>query len=340
MFDRSKEKHLYLISVRKTKNFLLKSQSREFLVFLFFLVIASGFWLLQTLDNEYESELTFPVKLRGVPEDVVITSDPVDEVKVTVKDRGTVLLNYYLRSHFLPIVIDFSDYQSGSTNVKVLSSDYERKILSQLSTSTRLLDVTPNVIDYIYTVGQSKYVPVDVRGRVGAARQFYISDTIVSPDSVLVYAPLNMLDTINSVLAKSVDLPSIGDTVTVNLALQPIKGAKFVPSDVDVTFAVDMYTEKTLEIPLVGVNFPAGMVLRTFPSRVQVTFQVGMAHFKDITAEDFLISVTYEELLKSSSDKFAVKFKMVPKGVTILRVTPENVDFLIEHISSSIDDEP
>ena len=45
---------------------------------------------------------------------------------------------------------------------------------------------------------------------------------------------------------------------------------------------VDIYTEKTVEVPLRGVNFPADKVLRAFPSKVQVTFQVGLSHFRQI----------------------------------------------------------
>ena len=340
MFKRFNAKHLYLKLSQKTKNFLLNAKSREFLVFLFFLIIAAGFWLLQTLDNEYETELTFPVKLRGIPQDVVITSEPASDVHIKVKDRGTVLLNYSLRSRFLPVVIDFSDYQKSGNHVKIFASDYERKILSQLSTSTKLLEVNPDTLEFIYTTGQSKYVPIKLHGHVAAARQYYISDTLIRPDSVLVYAPRHLLDTINCVETQSINLPNIADTTTTILSLLPVKGAKFVPDEIDVTFAVDMYTEKTVEVPLIGVNFPAGMVLRTFPSRVQVTFQVGMGHFKEITADDFLISVSYEELMKEPSDTYTVKFKVVPTGIAIIRTIPGKVEFLNEHISSPNDEMP
>ena len=54
------------------------------------------------------------------------------------------------------------------------------------------------------------------------------------------------------------------------------------------TFPVDIYTEKTVEVPLHGVNFPADKALRTFPSKVQITFQVGLKRFRSIKAEDRL----------------------------------------------------
>ena len=176
----------------------------------------------------------------------------------------------------MPVVIDFRDYQKSGNQVKIYAADYERKILSQLSTSTKLLEVNPDTLEFIYTTGQSKYMPIKLQGHVAAARQYYISDTLIRPDSVLVYAPQHLLDTMHTVMTHSFNLPSIADTTTVQLALLPIKGAKFVPDEVGVTFAVDMYTEKTVEVPSTGVNFPYGLVVRTFPTLVQVTPQVGM----------------------------------------------------------------
>lgn len=49
-----------------------------------------------------------------------------------------------------------------------------------------------------------------------------------------------------------------------------------MPGAVDLTLPVDIYTEKTVEVPLHGVNFPADKVLRTFPSKVQITFKIGL----------------------------------------------------------------
>ena len=74
MIDRRNIKRIYLKTARKVKDFLLSDKSREFLIFLFFFFIASGFWLLQTLNNDYETEFSIPVRLKGVPNNVVITS--------------------------------------------------------------------------------------------------------------------------------------------------------------------------------------------------------------------------------------------------------------------------
>ena len=69
---------------RFIKNFLFSIVNREFLIFLFFLVVSGTFWLLMALNETVEREFEVPVSLVGVPKDVVITTDIQDTLKVTL----------------------------------------------------------------------------------------------------------------------------------------------------------------------------------------------------------------------------------------------------------------
>ena len=139
------------------------------------------------VNNDYEAEFSIPVRLKGVPNHVVLTSEPPSELRIKVKDKGTVLLNYMLGKSFFPVNIDFSESKVPDNHVKIYTSELEKKIAGQLNVSTRLLSVKPDTLEYIYSTGKSKLVPVKLEGKVVAGRQYYISDTIYSPDSVLVY---------------------------------------------------------------------------------------------------------------------------------------------------------
>lgn len=332
MLKRDNIKRYYVKLAGQMKDFLLSEKSREFFIFLFFFCIAGGYWLLQTLNNDYETEFSIPVRLKGVPNNVMITSEPVSELRIKVKDKGTVLLNYMLGKSFYPVTLDFGDYKSANNRVSVYASEIERQVLGQLNVSTRLLAMKPDTLEYYYATGVSKRVPVKLRGEVSAGRQYYLSDTIFRPDSVDVYASAAVLDTITAVYTQVVSETDIADTLRRQVALPMLKGVKYVPASVELVLPVDIYTEKTLEVPLTGVNFPPDKVLRAFPSKVQVTFQVGLSRFRQIAASDFNILVSYEELLRLGSDKYTVKLGKLPEGVTQVRCTPGQVDFLIEQI--------
>lgn len=333
MSERRDIKHAYLKFSRGLWNFLLSKQSREFFLFLFFIFVAAGFWLIQTLDNDYETDITIPVRLRDVPDDVVITSDPVSSVKVHVRDKGTLLFNYIMGKVFSPLNIDF--VAGEGSHVQIPSSSFSKMITSQLSSSTQVVSVTPDTLDYYYSTGQAKLVPVRFQGMATAGPRHYLSDTIFTPDSVHVYAPLALLDTIKAAYMEPQEFRGIDDTLRKEVHLKSARGAKIVPDVSTLTLAVDMYTEKTVEVELHGINFPPDKQLRSFPSKVAITFQCGLRQYNDLTSDDFHIFVSYEDLIKLGNQKYSVRLRNIPKGATNIRFNPAQVDFLIEHIDSS-----
>lgn len=330
MFGRKNIKIYYLNGLRKIRSFLLSTKSRELLVFCFFVFVAFCFWLLQTMNDVYQADFKIPVRLKNVPKEVVMTSELPKEIRVHVEDRGTVLLNYMLGRTFFPVSFDFQDYKDNGFHVSIPVSEVTKKVSAQLASTTKLLSVRPNVLEFIYTQGKAKKVPVAAKGRMMAGHQYYISDILLSPDSVMVYAPDSVLDFITTAYTQPVDIENITDTVSRHVHLQTVKGAKFTPSSADVKIYVDMYSEKTVEVPVTGVNFPAGKILRTFPSRVQVTFQVGLKHFKQITAEDFFIGVSYEDVVNARDNKIHLSLRRVPEFASHVHIVPEEVDYLIE----------
>jgi hypothetical protein len=314
---------------------MLSNQSREFLIFLFFVALSALFWLLQVLNRDYEADLRIPLRLKGVPTQVVLTEDLPGALTLHVKDRGTVLANYLWGKSFLPVTLDFEEVKGSHSHVALPAADlFRQQVASQLGQTTKLLSVKPDTVAFTYTTGQAKRVPVRLTGRVEPERQYYIADTRIQPDSVVVYAPEEWLDTVTAAYTQPVALTQIADTTRRKVNLAHVAGAKFVPSAVAVTWMVDVYSEKTVEVPVRGINFPADRVLRTFPSRVQLTFQVGLKDFMQVSADDFFVGVTYEDLLQNHTSKCVPVIKVQPRCVQHVRMNPQEVEFLIEQHTS------
>lgn len=317
----------------KLKGFLTGERSREFFIFLGFLLVAGVFWLLQTLNDEYETELTLPLRPRGVPAEVVITSDLPTALRVRVKDKGTVLLNYRLGKNFYPITMDFEPSADDGGRVSIPSVSLSKRVTEQLNSSTRLLDIKPDTLEYYYSAGTARLVPVRLSGDVSAGREYYLSDTIFTPDSVLVYAPRAAVDTITEAYTQPVHRTDISDTLRLTVPLQFGKGLKPVPSEVELMLPVDMYTEKTVEVTLVGTGFPTDLVLRTFPSKANVTFKVGISRLRNVDESSFHIYIPYEEVRNLGEEKFTLRLHNTPGDIKDVRISPEQVDFLIERIN-------
>ena len=128
----------------KTKAFFHGDRWKEVLVFFFFALLAFGFWLLQSLQQEYEIELVFPVKYKNVPVDIAFNVPEVETITAKVKDKGSVLLNYTFGRSFAPIEVNMKNTKEKNGSVQVSNGDIHLEAGFQLSGDIR---ITPQKIN-------------------------------------------------------------------------------------------------------------------------------------------------------------------------------------------------
>lgn len=311
---------------------LSKIWNKQFLIFLFFLALSSVFWIFQTLNETYEEDFQVSLELRNVPSNVVITTDLPENLHILLRDKGSQLLAYRYTRQFKPVVVDYNTYSNPSGHVSILGNELQRQIAAQLLPGTQMLGLKPDTLDFYYNFGQFKRVPIRPLGEVRAGRLYSLAKTVYSEDSVTVYASREQLDTITAAYLQPFNLRNLTDTTHVKSNFVKVKGAKFVPAQIGVTFCIDRLVEKTIQVPVQQVNFPASKQLRTFPATVKVTFQVGMGLYRKITSENFVLVVNYEDLLKNKSTYCHLSLKTIPEGVSHVRISPQDVEYVIEEI--------
>lgn len=317
---------------------LLREKGRDMLLFVFFFIVSLGFWLLQKLDDTFEADIRVPLELVGVPEGTIITSPLPSEVVVTVRDRGTNLFHYRQRSKALmPIRLDFSLYDNGSTASKttVPLADVQRAFQQQMLSSTQVQQLRPSKFEFHYNRGVCRRLPVRYNGSVRTVQQNYLQNITLAPDSVMVYAPSAMLDTMRYAYTVWHDIADLNKTTTFSIPVSTVAGVKAVPGNIEMTAHVDYYTEQTVSVPVIGLNFPADIRLRTFPARVTIKYRVGASAARNIKPENFVLLATYEELCDNASQKFTLQLKSVPTGVSNVRIYPREVDYLLEYTPQS-----
>lgn len=316
--------------LKLVRNFLFSWMNREFLIFLFFLFLSGAFWLLMALNETYEKEIEIPVQLVEIPKNVVLTSDTTTIVRVTVRDKGFSLLAYLYGNKINPISVKFKNY-AKKTGVGVIPQAELQKIMSrQLFSSSAILSMKPDKYEYFFNYGLKKRMPVRLIGKIIPGQSYYLSKITFSPDSVDIYASREMLDSIKHVNTEPLNIRNLTDTVIKDVALYRIKSVKYVPEKVKVSICPDILTEEKCEVPIEAVNMPEGKILRTFPSRVTVTFTVGASLFRTISPERFKVVVDYNELMAEPSDKCNIYLRSVPHGVRNARLSVAQVDYLIE----------
>ena len=159
--------HNIWVSIR---SFLLVFLNREFLIFLFFLLLSGTFWLLLTLNESYENDVKVTFKLVNIPKNIVLTSDTTTDIEVTVRDKGYSLFTYKYANKIQPVKIDFKTYARQNGVGTVSSAELKRLIYTQLYSSSRIINVKPDKFEFLFNQGLCKRVPV---------RLVNITDTVV-----------------------------------------------------------------------------------------------------------------------------------------------------------------
>lgn len=314
------------------KDFLFNAMNKEFFVFLFFLAVSAGFWFVIALNETVEKEIPVPMQLTHLPNNVVITEPLPDTIRVVVRDKGFALMSYLKGDVIKPLTFNFSTYARGYGKGSVSISEVQKMVAAMLYSSSKVVSVKPEKLEFMFNFGKSKMVKVRLDGEIRPADTYYLARMSVEPDSVKIYASPEVLDSIGSIYTENINLVGFTDTITQDIPLKKIKGVKMVPNHIKATFYPDMLTEKIVRVPIVSVNMPEGLVLRTFPTQVSVKVVAGRSRIDAIHPGDFSVVVDYNDVVEHPSDKCRLILRSVPKGVANAILETQQVDYLLESL--------
>ena len=221
---------------RIVKNFLLSNINKQFMTFLFFVLLSTVFWGILTFNESYEKEVKIPVRIVNIPKNVMLTSATVDTVRAIVRDQGWVLLNYLYGEYDPTIKIDFKTYDKGNGKGSVPNADLKRAIEQSLESSSKVSSVKPEKLEFFYNNGERKRVPIHWNGRVIPEQLYFISHVDYRPDSVDVFASRQKLDSIRLIYTEPLNYVGFRDTLLVHCKLSHPADVKVVPEHVSVVF--------------------------------------------------------------------------------------------------------
>jgi hypothetical protein len=314
----------------KLRHAFPRPRNKQIIIFLFFLALSTAFWFFQALNEVYEEDFDVPVDVKTLPAGKVITGDVPKTVRVTLKDRGVVLLNYKYGDKIRHVTIDPNNFSGREGRLRLLAADVVKQIRSSLAQGTQVVGVKPDTIDIYYNQGRSRRLPILLSGNATAAAGFTITDQHLRPDSVTVYGATDVLDTLTALYLPIGHLRDLTATATHTLTLPAAPGVKISPAEVKMTIAIDRLIEKKVTVPITGDNFPEGVRLRTFPSQVEIICQVCIALYRNIRADQFCVSVDYQQLPTDGSTHCRLRVTQSPAAVSHVRLATEEVEYVLE----------
>ena len=310
--------------IEKIKSFLL---SRDLLIFLFFVVLSAGMWVLWAAHQEYETIVRIPLRYTNVNEGYVQTKKLPETLLVTVNDGGTTLLRYRTVTSFEPVEIDVSTLLDGDNYIETMS--LAKVIQKQLNSSTKIVKTSPEEIEFNLQELKQKEVAVVARLTYTIAQQYVQTDSaIISPCTVTMLAPEDIIDSIQYAYTDSIYMQDIKDTATVKMKLTEIENVTFIPGEVSCIIKTEPYTEKEIEVPIKHEGIEHGFRMRTFPSTAKVKCHIGLSEYKKFNSNTVKVKANCKKVTEDGKIKLDVT--CTNKKAQNIIVSPSQVDFILE----------
>ena len=314
---------------RLWQRFRLTKINHELWVFMVFVCIAVVFWFIQALKDQTSLTIEYQLELKDLPGSVIITSSVPKSVNVTIQGRGYALLEYITKRKSRSVQIDYADIPHSRDAFTIDNTVWRKAFAKEFNQGVVLSSVNPSIIEIYTSAGDHKQVPVKFNGRLKTQDQYQLCAVNVRPQYVDIYAPAEQFDTISSVYTEMLSLTDLKDTTILRIALNKPRGVKCVPDSVTVTACVDLFTNKTVKVPIYCENIPDDKILRTFPVMAEVSFSVSATMYPNITSDDFIAIVDYNSI-QANDKKCKLSLKGHPEGISNVKLVPEYLDYIIE----------
>lgn len=300
-------------------------------------LIATGFWFLNALSKTYTVDITAPVRYINLPDNKTLANKQPEQFDLTVRAHGFTILRQKLSFLFMPLEFDVNTMtnnrmlRNGKNWYEFPTKQFLNQLSYKLSNDMEILSMNPDTLFFRFDATGQKRVVVKPVVKIGLKKQFRISGNITTkPDSVTVNGPQILLDTLKSIRTRVLKVNDAERPIHVRMDLRTEKNIYPQTKAVWLDVPVEEYTEAEKTLPVTIADKPDDVQVKLFPSHVKVTFQVSLSSFSGIHPEDFKLVVNYEDILKGKQ-KLRVTAKVTPAYIYELKITPEDLEYLIEN---------
>lgn len=317
--------------IKKIGNIKKTGRGRELLIFFVFLLASTFAWYLQTLQYDSEFEVKVPLSYSKLPDSVSITNDLPKELKVLVRDKAKNAYKYYGRKSERTIVVNLMNWYVSDGISSVSTNEFRYEVQKNLLSTSKLIKITQDSLNFYFITKSSKIIPVIFDGKIMPSTQYMvIKEPELKPSHVKIYAPSKILDKIYAVHTVAENFVDVNKSFTSAIKLREEDGIQYSENSVNISVEIEEFTEKKINIPVKGYDFPENLGLIIRPASVTVSFFVGLSSYKNISGVDFEVGVDYNQFLKSDNSNVPVQIKKCPNNISNLKVTPQSVYCLME----------
>ena len=322
----------FLVYIKRQRNKVATFlKSRDVVTFLFFFILAFFLWYMYNIGTQREISRRIPITYIGIPDNVQLEKELPKELKFVIKDEGKIIWSYR-KSQFDTLRINLTNHFSENNTLEIKFEEQFKQILSQLSPTTKVMELNPGYFTSKYIILYSKSVPVVTSNIIKLAPQHVMYDTItISPKFVTLLGTKEAIDTISYLYLEPIT-ETFDKTKTLTANIQKPQGVNINRKSVSLTIPVEMCTEKEIKVPISIENLPRNINIRTFPNEVKIRFSVGLSHYNSVTEKTFSAILDYNDIILNPDKSTATLQLDYTSGYIFnIQLNPSEVEYIIEN---------
>jgi YbbR domain-containing protein len=307
-----------------------KAERRRLSLFFICLTIALSAWLFFALSNSYIYQTDTVVRFVNFPQNKAFHSLQSDTVKLQIEGTGWQLL--FARMRIDPQSIDI-DLRDLSKQTFVNLSDQLGYINQQFSSTQKIVYVQPDTLYFDFSARAVKRVPIKLRENIQFVKQYGISGAVaINPAFVTLTGPSEDLEHIDHWETDSLVLSDIRSNISTRVALQrPLKAnVNIYPAIAEVRIPVDEFTEKSVELSIKVLNNRNYNQVKLLPEKVKISFMTALSNYSITDRDSFEVAVDLDNWRDHAYKQLPVRIRQFPEFSKLIRIEPQNVDFIIQ----------
>jgi hypothetical protein len=309
--------------------------SRKLLTFLFFVLISAILWLVRSLGEQYETDVTYPVRYINFPDNKVLIGKVPDKLKLRVKARGFSILKSKLNLNLVPLkfnVNSFSLNSIGKDTFYVVTETVKELLSAELDQIT-ILDISPDTLFFRFTNMAVKKVairPVIAKHDKLFQKQYMQNGAIVvTPDSIIISGSQVVVENVRYIQTEPLNLNNLNDTVQVQCTLEQKDMITYSRQKVVVLIPVDRFTEVENTFKIIPVNVPDTLNMIAIPGQTSITYSICLSNYNKSGANHMIPHIDYNDFKEKQLTRLRVFLTDTPQIISNLRFNPKETEFLI-----------
>lgn len=293
------------------------------------LLIASFLWLVHSLNTVYTYTFKIPVEFKNIP----INKRPLMEmpnfITIEAKASGLKLAMILSNKYQRPYEVDFNKLQSVNKNQNYVLSNSQLNLNKRFRFDVQIKSISPDTLYFTEKTGFQKIVPVKVPLHIKCKEGYAYKKPSVTPAFLTIWGDTTYLEKVDTLYTQTLTLSNLSQNVLTTLQLiKPSSELHTAVNAVSLSVEVSKLIQQSVTIPITNQRDYPNQQVRLFPSKATIRFTALQNTFNP---EDTLAfkAVINSDKVNKFSNKCPVILSSVPGNITVLEITPKEVELLI-----------